>query len=108
MVSYSYYIQPSTYPEYWPVPSTLNIETQTTDEAYSFIALLSDIGGQVGPFLGLSVISILQFGDWIIKIIRGHNLSADVKRVKDKCCPCHHSVMLDDENALIESETSPA
>ena len=29
---------------------TLNIEVQTTEEVYSFIALLADIGGEVGPF----------------------------------------------------------
>ena len=64
---------------------TLNVETQTTNNAYSVIALLSDIGGQVGLFLGLSVISVLEFGDWIIKKIRGRDLSADVKKIKDKC-----------------------
>ena len=94
---------------------TLNIETLTTDEAYSFIALLADIGGQVGLFLGLSVISVLQFGDWIIKTVRGHNLREIVKnkwcrseddlrevtqRVKNKFCPCCHSATPEDENQL--------
>ena len=86
---------------------TLNIETQTTDEAYSFVALLSDIGRQVGLFLGLSVISVLQFGDWIIKIMRGHDLSEVTRRVKKRCCSrCCHSATHDDENLCVESETS--
>ena len=65
---------------------TLNIEVRTTEEIYSFVALLADIGGEVGLFLGLSVISVLQFGDWIIKIIKhkGHDLREVTQRAKNK------------------------
>ena len=94
---------------------TLNVETLTTEEAYSVVALLADIGGQVGLFLGWSVISVLQFGNWIIKTIRGHNLREAIKnkcchseddlreitlRVKNKFCPCCHSATPEDENQL--------
>ena len=89
---------------------TLNVETYTTYHAYLFIALLSDIGGQSGLFLGLSVISILEFGDWIIKKIKGRDLRADMNKVKNKCssvCCQTHSAALD-ENCynLVDSETS--
>ena len=80
---------------------TLNIETLTTEEAYSFIALLADIGGQVGLFLGLSVISVLQFGDWIIKWCRSEDDLREVtQRIKNKFCPCCHSATPEDENRL--------
>ena len=91
---------------------TLNVETQTTSSVYSFIALLSDIGGQVGLFLGLSVISVLQFGDWIIKIMRSRNLGTDLKRMKDKCLSCCHKYSVTHDKDLISvsamSEVSTA
>ena len=31
------------------------------------------------------MISILEFGDWIIKKIKGRDLRADVNKVKNKC-----------------------
>ena len=53
---------------------TLSLEEQVTDNAYDIIALLSDIGGQLGLFLGASVISVFEFVTWIFD------------EVKDRCC----------------------
>ena len=82
---------------------TLNVEMQTTTNAYSFIALLSDIGGQLGLFLGVSVISIMEFGTWIIDEIKDRVFGISEKKMKDKCYACcqHHSQK---ETAHAESE----
>ena len=53
---------------------SLNIELQTTKDAYGVVALLSDMGGQLGLFLGVSVISVLEFVTWV------------VDELKDRCC----------------------
>ena len=52
----------------------LNVEREITVNAYDVVALLSDIGGQMGLFLGASVISIMEFVVWILD------------EVKDRCC----------------------
>ena len=43
-----------------------NVEEQTTTDAYGLTALLSDIGGQLGLFLGASVVSVLEFVLWVL------------------------------------------
>ncbi len=53
----------------------LNLEEQVTENAYSVTALLSDIGGQLGLFIGASVISLIEFWLWVLD------------ELKDRCCP---------------------
>ena len=52
----------------------LNLETEVTDDAYDIVSLLSDIGGQFALFLGASVISFIELGEWVLN------------EVKDRCC----------------------
>ena len=58
---------------------TLNVEMQKTRSVFSWGALLADIGGDIGLFLGLSVISLLEFGNWAMKMAMNQDL---VKKVK--------------------------
>lgn len=53
---------------------SLTVEERTTDDAYDAVALLSDIGGQLGLFLGASVISVFEFLTWLFD------------EAKDRCC----------------------
>ena len=52
----------------------LNVQYISTSDAYSFTALLSDIGGNLGLFVGVSVISITEFVVWVLD------------ELKDRCC----------------------
>lgn len=53
---------------------TLNVNEKVTSDAYSVVSLLSDIGGQLGLFVGASLISFTEFLVWLLD------------ELKDRCC----------------------
>ena len=87
---------------------TLNIETQTTTSAYSFVALLSDIGGQLGLFLGVSVISIMEFGTWVVDEIKNRVFGISEGSMKDRCCSRYQQKPQLPSNSAVSTEFETA
>ena len=54
---------------------------------FSLGAFLVDVGGDVGLCLGMSVISKLELGNWILKMAKNQDLIKKLKKVKDYKCP---------------------
>ena len=58
-------------------------EVEETADAYKFSALLSDIGGLLGLFLGMSVISMLEFGTWLLDEFKDRCLGVNDKKLEE-------------------------
>lgn len=58
-----------------------NVEEQLTTDAYGTTALLSDIGGQLGLFLGASVVSILEFVLWVMDELKDRCVGVNDKKL---------------------------
>ena len=72
---------------------SLSIRREVTSYSYDFGALLGDIGGQLGLFLGISVISITEFVTWIVDEIIDRIIMKCFKR----CKSCKRSANEKDE-----------
>ena len=60
-----------------------NTDIEETVDAYSATALLSDIGGLLGLFLGMSVISMLEFGTWLLDEIKDRCFGVNDKKLEE-------------------------
>ena len=60
-----------------------NTEIEETVNAYSATALLSSIGGLLGLFLGMSVISMLEFVAWLLDEFKDRCLGVDDKKLEE-------------------------
>ena len=63
---------------------TLTVEEQITSNAYGVVALLSDIGGQLGLFLGASVISVLEFLTWLVDETKDRCFGLSERKITSK------------------------
>ena len=49
--------------------STLNVETISEVEDFPLMNLLSDIGGDLSLYIGITTLTFFEFGEWFIRIV---------------------------------------
>ncbi|CAI9600482.1 unnamed protein product [Staurois parvus] len=62
----------------------LNFETIEQKKAYELAGLLGDIGGQMGLFIGASILTILEIFDYLYEVLRDKALGYLQKRKKSQ------------------------
>ena len=63
--------------------SELIMVTEVTERSYSLTALIADIGGQFGLFLGASIISITEFLTWLLDEFKDRCLGINEGKMKE-------------------------
>ena len=65
---------------------SLSITEQVTSSSYNVVSLLSDIGGQLGLFLGISIISLMEFFFWLVDEIKDRCFGVGERNIKTLFC----------------------
>lgn len=65
---------------------SLSITEEMTSSSYNAVSLLSDIGGQLGLFLGVSVISVIEFLFWVMDELKDRCCGVSESKIKRFCC----------------------
>lgn len=71
---------------------TLTVEQRIIRDSYTWPALIADIGGQLGLFLGFTALTFIEFLLWIFDIIK-HFL---MRYYYKKCIPDKSSIVVED------------
>lgn len=63
--------------------SELIMVREVTEQSYSLTALIADIGGQLGLFLGASIISMMEFLTWILDEFKDRCLGINETKMRE-------------------------
>uniref|UniRef100_A0A3B4B135 Acid sensing ion channel subunit family member 4 n=1 Tax=Periophthalmus magnuspinnatus TaxID=409849 RepID=A0A3B4B135_9GOBI len=69
----------------------LNYETIEQKKAYDVAGLLGDIGGQMGLFIGASILTVLEILDYIYEVLYYHTLIGKTKQLSS-AVPNHYAL----------------
>lgn len=65
---------------------SLSISEQETSFSYNIVSLLSDIGGQLGLFMGISIISLFEFIFWLLDETKDRCFGVSERKIKRLLC----------------------
>lgn len=61
---------------------SLSINEQVTASSYDVVSLLSEIGGQLGLFMGISIISLVEFLFWVLDEVKDRCFGVSERQLK--------------------------
>ena len=85
----------------------LIVERVTEEAAYDIIRLLADIGGQLGLFLGVSVVSVTEFLTWTLDEMKDRVLCCKDVRRGVTCNTCRRKADKNEELEAVDHSRGP-